>query len=177
MPFRVVDVSTQRQALIQLAQLAQKSILHPLVKESAIQIVRSCQSRDDACELEAIFNAVKYGDPRVKPLKRGFKYIADPRSTDAFTAPYRNLQMCMRGACGGDCDDHAALICALAGAIGFKTGLRAWGPKGEDFEHVYAVVGVSKRNPTRAVGMDTTVDESSVGWEPPPGEVLTAWLP
>lgn len=75
-----------------------------------------------------------------------------------------------------NCDDHTALICALAGTIGFKVGLRAWGEYGEDFSHVYAVAMLSKRNPTRVVGMDTTVEESTVGWEPPQGRVMTAWL-
>lgn len=151
-------------------------MLHPLVRETAFSIISDCASRDDECELEAIFNAVKHGDQRVAPLKRGFKYIADPRSTDYFTAPHRSLSACLRGACGGDCDDHTALICSLAGAIGFKVGLRAWGEYGEDFSHVYAVAMLSKRNPTRVVGLDTTVEESSVGWEPPRGRVMTAWL-
>jgi hypothetical protein len=113
---RVIDASTQREALARLAQLAGRSMLHPLVRETAFSIISDCASRDDECELEAIFNAVKHGDPRVGPLKKGFKYIADPRSTDYFTAPHRALSSCLRGACGGDCDDHTALICSLAGA-------------------------------------------------------------
>jgi len=173
---QLIDAPTQKAALRKLASLAQNGMLHPVVRETAFLIIGECDARDDECELEAIFNAVKHGDPRVAALKKGFKYIADPRSTDYFTAPHRALQACLRGACGGDCDDHTALICALAGAIGFKVGLRAWGEYGEDFSHVYAVALLSKRNPTKVVGLDTTVAESYVGWEPPKGRVMTALL-
>lgn len=169
-------MATQKEALTQLAELAQRSTLHPLVRETAIRLTADCTSRDDGCELDAIFNAVKHGDHRVAALRNGVRYVADPRWADHFTAPYRMLQQCARGACAGDCDDHAALIVALAGALGFKVGLRVWGETASNFVHVYAVAGLPKRDPREVVGLDTTVPESNVGWEPPNGAVLTAWL-
>lgn len=157
--------------------MALRSVSQPIVRKTALAIVSGCESRDDKCELEAIFNAVKNGDSRVSYLRGGFKYVADPRSTDYFTAPHRALEMCAEGACGGDCDDHAALVAALTYQLGFKSGLRAWGRYGKDYSHVYAVVATPKRRPSEVLGMDTTVNDSYVGWEPPPGRVLTAWLP
>ena len=76
-----------------------------------------------------------------------------------------------------NCDDAACLLMALLGAVGFRVGLRAWGPTGcgGDYTHVYALVGYPKRNPETVIPLDTTVPESSVGWEPPNGEVLNAW--
>lgn len=161
-----------------LRDLTQKSIIDPLVRRTAMQIIQGCEARDDKCELEAIFNAVKYGDPNVPLLKTGLKYVADPNWYDYFVAPNRMLSECGKGACAGDCDDHASLICALAGSIGFKVGLRAWGKANEDdYVHVYAVAALPKRPPyTLVVGLDTTVPESYVGWEPPKGRVLTAVL-
>lgn len=127
MRLSVFEVEDQQAALKQLAELTQRSILHPTVREAAIQMVRGCDARDDACELEAIFNAVKHGTPYVKGLAKGLKYVADPRWADHFTAPYRVLDQCARGACAEDCDGHAALIAALAGSLGFKVGLRVQG--------------------------------------------------
>jgi hypothetical protein len=78
-----------------------------------------------------------------------------------------------------NCDGHAALIAALLGSIGFMVGLRAWGPKNaQDYQHVYAVVVYPKAGGpgARVIGLDSTVEESKVGWEPPPGRILTAWL-
>lgn len=156
-----------------------RSTVAPLVRYTAQKIVRDCGSREDACELQAIYEAVKNGDASVQPLKTGYKYVADSRYADYFTSPVDTLKQCARGACGGDCDDHTALICALAGSLGWRTGLRAWGRRGDGvFSHVYAVALFPKRPPWRSwVAMDTTVPEFGVGDEPPRGDVITAWLP
>ncbi len=153
-------------------------MIDPLVRKTAIQIVGECPSRDDRCELEAIFNAVKYGDPRIEPLKNGFKYIADPKHIDYFVSPRRNLEWCLDGACGGDCDDHAAILSAFAGILGFSSGLRIWGPEPgrNEYTHVYAVAGFPKKSPRQTLGLDTTVQSSTLGWEPPKGRVKTAWI-
>ncbi len=171
-----LNVADQRTVLRKLAELTAKSIVHPRVRAAAMAITSDCDARDDECELRAIFNAVKHGDSRVAGLGDGFRYVADPMITDYFTAPYRSLEMCGRGSCGGDCDDHAALIAAMCGAIGFKVGLRAWGRYGKDYEHVYAVAATPKRSPKKVIAMDSTVAESDLGWEPPSGRVLTAWI-
>jgi transglutaminase-like putative cysteine protease len=176
MSLRVFDVQDQKEALRQLAELAQQSSVHPRVREAAIAIAQTCEARDDGCELEAIFQAVKHGTPAVPGLQNGIRYVADPRWADHFTAPYRLLEQAARGIASGDCDDHASLIAALAAAVGFQVGLRVWGPDSSEYVHVYAVAGLSKRDPKEAVGMDSTVDESYVGWEPPGGAILTAWL-
>ena len=169
------EVVNQEAALKALASLAQKATIDPLVRGTAIKIVSKCESRDDNCELHAIYNAVRNGDPDVAPLRNGFKYIADPRYSDYFMSPIDTLKACLKGVCGSDCDDHAALIVALAGSLGWQAGLRAWGPK-DELIHVYAVVCYPKRPPyQRAVGMDTTEDVKP-GWEPPQGRVITAWI-
>lgn len=167
MRLSVFTVADQREALKKLADLTQRGTVHPLVRETALAIINDCADRDDECELEAIYNAVKHGTDNVPFLKHGLKYVADPGWADHFTAPWRVLEQLQRGVNGEDCDGHAALVAALAGAIGFKTGLRAWGEDPEDFVHVYAVAGFPKRDPRESVGLDTTVEEASVGWEPP----------
>jgi len=175
---KTFSVGTQKEALAELAELAQKATAHPLVRNTALKIVRGCASRDDECELEAIFNAVKHGDPAVKPLRKGLKYVADPRWTDYFESPVDLLTMCLKDACGSDCDGHTALLVSLAGSLGWRMGLRAWGPKdGDELIHVYAVAAFPKRPPfQRSIGLDTTVPEFKLGSEPPKGNVLTAWL-
>jgi hypothetical protein len=172
----VFSVNSQEAALRHLAELAQRNVLHPLVRETAVRIVESCHDRDDDCELEAIFNAVKSGMEGIPGLENGVKYMADPRWADQFTAPSRLIEQCKRGVCAGDCDDMAGLIVALAGSLGYSVGLRVWGKTKKSFTHVYAVAGLPKRSPRKVVGLDATVPESHVGWEPPGGEVLTAWL-
>ncbi len=176
------DSGTQEQHLRALGELAQRATIDPFVRNTALIITSNCGDvggertpNDDRCELLAIYKAVKTGDRRVAPLVKGFKYIADPRFADYFTSPVDILENCLKGACAGDCDDHAGLICALAGAIGFQCALRAWGPKNErGYSHVYAMAAFPKRKPQRWVPMDTTVASATLGWQPPRGNVMNA---
>lgn len=174
---RVFEVSDQKAALGELAKLIEKSTVDPIVRNAALAITHECDSRDDECEIRAIFDAVKTGTDQVRGLTKGLKYMSDPRWADFFTSPSRTLkQASALGYAAGDCDDAAALICALLGSLGFVVGLRAWGKTKGEFTHVYAVVAVPKIGPQELVALDTTVEESEPGWEPPKGHVLTAIL-
>jgi hypothetical protein len=172
------DYKTQSASLQALAEMAQRGSVDPYVRFTALKIIRAAKARDDAAELEALWNALRNGDPDVAPVRDGFKYTADPRFADYFTAPADLLKMGEHGILRGDCDDATGLVCALGGSLGFKMGLRAWGPKGSEFfSHVYPVAAFPKRPPFESEqGLDITVDSASVGWEPPEGNVLTAWL-
>lgn len=174
----VIEADDQRSALRVLAELTQRAVLHPSIITAARQITNALPAREDYAELEAIYDAVKSGTPAIKGLENGLRYVSDPRMADAFMGPARILKNCRAGACGGDCDEAAALLVALTSALGFRSGLRAWGPKGcnGEYVHVYAVVGYPKHEPSEVVALDTTVPEATVGWEPSDGEVLTAWL-
>lgn len=183
----VLDAKTQENSLRMLGELTQRAAINPVVRNTALQIIGSagCNSREDRCEVEAVFNAVKNGDPNVKPLVNGFKYVADPRFSDYFASPVDIIHNCQRGACGGDCDEHAALIASLLASIGWKVGLRAYGVAGSGgYSHVYAVVAFPKKPSgsngklswDKVLALDTTVPTARFAWEPPKGNVLTAWL-
>lgn len=185
---------TQPGSLEKMAELVQKGSIDPLVRTTTIQIVQAygcdVQGRDDECELHAIYDAVKNGNPNVPALKSGFMYMNDPRYADYFTSAPDSLNACLRGACGGDCDDASILIGSMLASVGWRVGMRGWGPPGGDgMIHVYPVAAFPKRgNPqamsglggafyTRGVGLDVTVPEAYVGWEPPESDMtLSAWI-
>lgn len=171
----VLEVANQKSALKKLAELVEKSTVDPLVRNAAIAIVNDCASRDDECEVRAVYEAVKHGNSHVQGLERGLKYMSDPRWADFFSSPTRTLKQLAAGINAGDCDDSSALITAMLGSLGFVVGLRAWGKKKGEFTHVYGVVGLPKIDPKELVALDTTVDED-LGWEPPGGHTLTALL-
>lgn len=185
MPFAKIDLGNgprqQEAALKKIAELIAKGSVDPVIVRAARAITAGCDARDDRCELEAIYDAVKSGTDAVPALRNGFRYVADPRTEDWYQGAAATLRECAAGACAGDCDEHTILVAALCGAIGFKVGARAWGPNPNvrQFEHVYAVVASPKRGPWKPndiLGMDTTVDEAYVGWQPPRGCVLTYWI-
>ncbi len=181
-------VSSPDQALRELGRMVHRAVLKdPRIRLAALSITRECDSRDDLCELEAIYGAVKHGTDTVDALRNGYRYVADPNIADYFVSPTRTLEFCEAGMCGGDCDDHTMLVAALANSIGFTVGMRAYArSERAPFSHVYAVAIVPKRGPftkaaydngqIQAVGLDTTVPSARVGWEPPRGRVRTHWI-
>jgi hypothetical protein len=178
--FAELNPSNQKEALRILARLTRRAVTSPTVVTVARKLTNSCASRDDECELRAIWEAVKYGNKDVKGLENGVRYVSDPLPADFFQGPLRTLKSCRIGACAEDCDGHAALVAALAGALGFHVGVRAWGKKGSsEYEHVYACVAAPKLSPSKDprewVGLDTTLENSDgFGWDPPTGRWLTA---
>lgn len=181
--FAVADVNSQRAALKKIVSFVAKGSYDPLVRRAAVQIVSGCDSRDDLCELQAIYDAVKHGTDKVHALRNGIKYVADPRTADFYVGARRMLAECDLGSCAGDCDDHTIIVASLAASLGFKVGARAWGPSATKdlYTHVYAIVKVPKRGPWpegyTGHGMDTTVAKADgPGWEPPKRRAITAWL-
>jgi len=180
---RFVSTRDQQAALKTLAKLTRRSLFEPhlaTLRRAVTAITMECDARDDWCELDAIYNAVKYGTDKVPGLQRGLRYIGDPVAFDLFTSPYRILEMCKEGMCAEDCDGHASLVAALAAAGGFQAGLNAWGRKVNEPDHVFAVVRFPKKQPWKGVvALDTSADvggDGVVGWNPPGGYNLIEWL-
>lgn len=175
--FQLADVDDSMGSLTRLLGFARKAKLDPIVRATAIQMVASCDARDDMCELQALYNSVKYGNANISGFEQGVKYVSDPDSADYFIAPPRLIDLCQQGACAGDCDDSSMLLASLAGALGFVSGLKVYKPVGkEDYEHIYAVAGFPKLRPKKLLGLDATVPYAEVGWEPPRGSGLTVLL-
>lgn len=188
---RRVKIINQRDSLAELARITSADATTELVRKTALQIktASGCRDRDGLCELRAVFDAVKSGDRRVPPLKERLQYVSDPQTTDYFIRPRKMLEFCLEGACAEDCDSHAALVASLCVALGFRAGLRAYGPDPKGMlTHVYAVALLPKfsnaddvsgrpaESKDEVIGLDTTVSQSRVGWQPPPGRVMTAWI-
>jgi hypothetical protein len=184
--FAFEEVKDQNASLRRMAEIVANGLQNPktghLIIRTARAITADVDDRDDEGELQAIYDAVKEGTDKVPGLKNGLRYVSDPRTFDYFSSAAATLRECQAGACAGDCDDHTILVATLALALGFKVGVRAWGPKPgvKRYEHVYPVVALPKHGPWPknygGHGMDTTVADAHVGWEPVRGETLTFWI-
>lgn len=171
----VDDNNDQDEALRLACQLVIESVSHPIVRTTALQITNKISRGDDREELQAIYDWVK----------KNVKYVNDPTDVDFFTAPYRLLDQCTQGACAEDCDGHSMLIAAMCKAIGFEVALRTFQPEGADqANHIYALAALPKlvapgeeRDLNDYVVMDTTVEDTDMGWEPSPGKTKTIYLP
>jgi hypothetical protein len=180
--FSLLTVKSQKDFLGLITQQMAQDAITPTVVRAAKRITMDCDARDDQCELEAIYNAVKFGDPRVKGLGKGVRYIADNFEVDYSTSPEALLKECEAGACAEDCESMAALCGALALAAGFRVGLCAWGPAGaKDFTHMFAIALIPKEAPdgmTTEYGLDPSADvgDGGPGWQPEQANRLTAMV-
>jgi hypothetical protein len=118
-----------------------------------------CPARDDMCEAKAIFDwvagHVRYtGDTGAHALSPG----GPVEPVDEFQSAARTVEFK-----GGDCDDHAVLNATLAVKNGFPAKFRITSNTGDSWDHIYALVGVPKLDPTRWVALDTTLGNPGFG--------------
>lgn len=128
---------------------AQRGARDPQIRGTALAIIQNVASRDSQGEIQAIYNWVKQN---IKFRGEFEETIQTPEVTLRFRA--------------GDCDDHATLLSALLGSIGYKTEFKTVAVRGgRDFIHVYCQV--LDRKTGRWIALDTTVAQAYPGWQPP----------
>ena len=142
-----------------------RGIGDPKVIMLARAIVQSCPQRNQQCELGAIFGTVN----------ANMRFVEDPVNREAIATPEKMVRQLMRGlvlkdakklpmdafVLSGDCDEHATLTTALAGAIGIPIAFGFGGSGGQavvagrvqpTFHHVWGEARVGGR----WIALDTT---------------------
>jgi len=108
--------------------------------------------KDTLKEAEAIFNAVR-GNVR---------YTSDIAGIDTYQNPSKTLKLK-----AGDCDDYSTLICSMLLSAGIPCRFKVIRTKdSNEWNHIYAQVGLPRARPSRWVSMDASVPVR-FGWEAP----------
>lgn len=108
--------------------------------------------KDNLAEAKALFDAVR----------ANVRYTSDIAGIDSYQKPSHTLAMRT-----GDCDDYSILACALAGSLGMPCRFKVIRTKGApEWNHIYAQIGFPRRDPTRWISFDASVD-MPFGWEAP----------
>lgn len=147
----------------QRVKLIQDRVYHsitkdPWTREMAAKIIHKCKSRDNMCQAQAIYDAVRQhvryiGD--VTPIKFPDKEGGEVEPIDYFQSARRTWEM---GA--GDCDDQVTLIASLASAVGIPARLRVTAPdKRSDWAHIYPILGFPVEGPRKWMALDTTLED------------------
>lgn len=114
MAFGIEQVASQEAALRRMAEVVATDLERPGSGPKIVQVARAivsdCDARDDRCEVEAVFEAVKNGTDKIPGLERGVRYVSDPRTFDYFSSASKTLRACRDGACGGDCLPYDTLV-------------------------------------------------------------------
>ena len=134
---------------------------HPLIRQTAVNIVRGLDSRNKGGQIAAVLAWVK----------ENIDFRGEYKET--LQTPLVTLQLC-----AGDCDDHSQLIAALLKTLGFNARFCTVAADSEDpqqFTHIYAEV----QDPATQqwVALDSTVAQSYPGWRPDNVYRAQAWKP
>lgn len=131
------------------------------MRKLALQITSSCEARDKMCEATAIDSWVR----------QNIRYTGDigdvmipgigTESIDVFQSPARTIEFG-----GGDCDDHAGVVCCLLALNGINSFLVVTSEtKSDDWSHIYGAAKIDGKN--QLVALDTTLPNSAIGDEAP----------
>jgi transglutaminase-like putative cysteine protease len=137
----------QRIATIQ--DLVHKSVQNAEMRKLALQITNKCPERDQRCEAEAIYHAIKNrvrytGD--IGPIRHPDGKV---EGIDLYQSAKRTWEFS-----GGDCDDHAILGATLLALNGIEPRLRVVRQrKDPDWSHVFCGGMINGR----FVPLDTTL--------------------
>lgn len=153
----------------------------PLVIKTARLNVAHCDSRDEKCEINSIYYAVKDGPIKIPTDEGiikvpGLRFVDDVIDRDSYPTAGRLLEWMIDGANGEDCDGFTILIATLLGAIGYQTGavIVSRDPAKKDFTHIFPVVAIPKSNPSDWLPLDATMKFMKPGWLPPRSWGITA---
>lgn len=128
MRYRLSQIGTGEngtdQTVRELARLVDLSLHRPYIRILAIGILdrANTSSREPVRAAQALFNWVRV---RIRYIKDtlNIETIQDPEITAKLQA--------------GDCDDHAALLAALALSVGIPVRFVVLGPSRQNFQHIY----------------------------------------
>ena len=97
-----------RQTLKLMRDIVRAAVRDPrmVVRNHAIEITRSCPSKDFRCEIEAIYSWVD----------ENIRFVRDINGVETLQTPARTLELAV-----GDCDDHVILLSALLESVGHPT--------------------------------------------------------
>lgn len=136
---------------------------NPIVISFARSIVSDCEQKDDACELDTIYNFVQSNS----------RYVKDPAGTEMIQSPLIFINDVKNGKTwNGDCDDYSVLLLSLYRSIGYPTALRAasYYPN-KILGHVYGMV-LSRG---KWIAVDGIKEGGYVGWEAPNATRVQTW--
>lgn len=152
-------VNTIEDRIKHINKMIRKGRLHPNVRKLAVQIVsQKCNGtwctpeKNWEAEVDTVFNWVR----------EHVRYVRDTYDVDLYQHPKRTIEFG-----GGDCDDYTITLGALLQAIGYPIKCRVIQTiDSDDWNHIYLLVGLPPRGPTKWKVLDASVDKPA-GWEAP----------
>jgi len=132
----------------EMEKMIRDGVKDPLIRETAIGIVRGLPGKDYLGEIFRIYNWVK----------QNVRFTRDPVSLELLQSAMRTLKEKV-----GDCDDYTVLLSTLLQALGHATRIKTIATRAGEYHHVYPEV----KYRDEWIPLDATQKQASLGWEPP----------
>lgn len=141
-----------------MAQIARQYCSHPLIRQSAADLVNQCAPHDQECEVATLQAWVQ----------NNIRYIHDVDEVETLQTPDYTLQHGY-----GDCDDQSILMASMLLSIGIKAAYVAIGIEGGPFSHVLPVAILRQHDRVLHLPCETTMTR-----DPKTGVPITlGWFP
>lgn len=145
-PLLAGSVGTE-QTLYQMAALVRRDAATPLMRQTALDIVRDCGGHQFACEVRALFEF----------CRDQITYRRDPVHAEWVQDAARTLYTFR----SGDCDDKVCCLATLLGSLGHKSRFVVIGASASKFTHVY----LECATPGGWLALDPTPETARAGWQ------------
>ena len=134
--YRLSPSRPTRDTLGIMASLIRKRRADPIVRSTALSIVKGAQPYDDNGRMSRVLSWVKGSMP----------YERDPRDVEAINDPLLSInKISAYGRAAGDCDDAATLIATLLESVGVQTHLVAVSVRADRRLHHVGVKAFDRR--------------------------------
>lgn len=132
----------------EMENFVEQGLRSPIVRSTALRILRSVPAKNQEAEVQAIFQWVK----------DNIRFVMDPYKKEMLHHPDRILELK-----AGDCDDIAILLSALLRSVGYPTRFKVISKKWTgEFHHVYTQAFVN----SEWISLDATDQSYLMGYEP-----------
>jgi len=160
---RTYRIRNLEERIRHLRDLVQQGKRDPVIYAFARQAVNKKCGKDwcipeknNLRELQALYAAIRHN----------VRYTSDISGVDSYQKPRHTLAL--RTA---DCDDYSTLVCAAAATLGLPCRFKVIRTRGApEWNHIFAQVGLPRKNPTKWISLDASVN-MPMGWQAPPSMV------
>lgn len=143
-----------------MKKIAKEKCNHPLIRQTAIQIINKAKTESH----NHLDEAVAIGEY----VQRNMKYMKDPVDQELLQDPVMIVEDMERGEARGDCDDMSLVIATLLLSLGIRPWFKVvrWKKASGHFNHIYVCVHEMNYGQKRQwLPIDAIVKDKPIGYE------------
>lgn len=143
-----------------MCQIAKEKCNHPLIRQTAIQIINKARTESH----NHLDEAIAIGEY----VQRHMKYMKDPVDQELLQDPVMIVEQMEKGVARGDCDDMSLVIATLLLSLGIRPYFKIvrWKKTSGNFNHIYIMVHEGNyKEKKQWFALDAIIKDKPMGYE------------